>query len=181
MINTRFFAEKEMSREAVQIKVSERVKKLLVKELNKHQQESHYRKRMQILYQSSLGEQNQDISLRLNCSVITVRKWRLKWHKLEEELLELEQEYNNEKVSDTALIRRIKLVLSDAPRSGSSSRISESEKARLQALACESPEKYNLPFTNWTHVELSRQAIKMGIIISSSYYGKLLKKQIAPA
>ena len=73
---------------------------------------------------------------------------------------------------------KIKEILTDLPRSGSSSRITNSEKDRLIALACESPQNHGLPFTVWTHKELSAQAKKMGINISSSYYGILLKKRI---
>jgi hypothetical protein len=167
-----------MSRKAISIKVSERAMSLIGKEMNKRQLEGHYRKRMQIVYQSSLGVDNQDIRANLGGSLVTVRKWRLKWQVSEERILEFEQGYENRKVSGLELIREIKAVLSDAPRPGSPSRISEAEKKRLQALACEAPEKYGLPFTNWTHVELSKQAQRMGITISSSHYGNLLKKRI---
>lgn len=167
-----------MSRKAVSILVSDRVKKLLVTEMNKRQLAGHYKKRMDIIHQSSLGFYNQDIGLSLGCSVVTVRKWRSKWHEFQDVILKLERGYDGKQVSDTLLLREIKAILSDAPRSGSSSRLSESEKKRLESLACEAPEKYDLPFTNWTHVELSKQAKKMGIEISPSYYGKLLKKQV---
>ncbi|NOY96712.1 MAG: hypothetical protein GXO81_10150 [Chlorobi bacterium] len=49
------------------------------------------------------------------------------------------------------------------------------------ALACEPPQDHGLPFTVWTHKELAAQAKKMGIDISSSYYGILLKKRITAA
>jgi len=46
----------------------------------------------------------------------------------------------------------------------------------LQALACEIPQKYDLPVTVWTHELLSAQAKKKGITISPAHYGRILKK-----
>ena len=170
--------KKHMSRKPLPIKISERVKRLLSKELNRRQLESFYKVRMQIILLSSSGKGNQEIATVLTCSVITVRKWRRIWYELEDVISKQENDCQNEKSSDLLLVRNIKLVLTDAPRSGSSSRITDAEKVRLQALACQEPQEFNLPFTNWTHVELSKQAGLLGITISSSYYGKLLKKRI---
>ena len=170
-----------MPRKAIQINISDRVSDLLKTSMNKHQLEGHYKRRMQIIYQSSLGIDNQDIAMDIGCSVTTVRKWRKRWSAFEETILKLEEGLDNKKVNKIDLLRKIKEILSDAFRSGSPSSISDSDKMRLQALACQSPKDYDLPFTVWTHEELSKQAGKMGIKISSSYYGILLKKLFASA
>ncbi len=170
-----------MSRNAVEIKVSKGVVDILVSSLNKRQIESHYKKRMEIIYQSSLGIDNQDIARDMTCSVVTVRKWRKRWSTFEDVITKLEAELDAKKATKVDLLRKIKEVLSDLPRSGSLSRITDSEKMRLIALACESPQGYGLPFSVWTHKELSKQAKKMGINISSSYYGMLLKKRFTTA
>lgn len=133
---------------------------------------------MNIIYKSSLGRENQDIAEEMNCSPVTVRKWRKKWKTFEGVIEQTENEIDNGTSHNTGLLAKIKEILSDMPRSGSPVRISNSEKDRLVALACESPQDYGLPFTVWTHKELSAQAKKMGIGICSSYYGILLKKQI---
>jgi len=54
----------------------------------------------------------------------------------------------------------------------------EETQKRIQALACENPSKYNLPFTHWTHKELAKQAVLQKIVptISSSQTGRILKK-----
>ena len=69
------------------------------------------------------------------------------------------------------------VVLSDAPRSGVPRKFTDSQIVRLQALACERPENYGLPFTAWTHVELAKQEKKIGIDISPSRFGVILKKR----
>ena len=170
-----------MSRQALQITVSKRVEELLISSIQKRNIESHYQKRMNIIYLSSLGMQNQDIASEMKCSPVTVRKWRKRWVTFEDVIMQLEVELDNGTVNKVDLLYKIKEILSDLPRTGSSSRITNSEKARLIALACELPQDYGLPFTVWTHKELSAQAKKMGINISSSYYGILLKKRITTA
>ena len=170
-----------MSRHAVQITISKRVEGLLISSIKKRNIESHYQKRMSIIYQSSLGTENQEIAREMKCSPVTVRKWRKRWKTFEDAIKQIEMGLGNKTANKIDLLYKIKEVLTDLPRSGPPSRITNSEKARLVALACESPQDYGLPFTVWTHKELSAQAKKMGINISSSYYGILLKKRIATA
>ena len=167
-----------MARVATPIKVSERGRSILSKTLNQRQLEGHFQKRMSIVYQASSGIQNQDIAKDLRCSVVTVRKWRVKWRSEQESLIKLEDSSAVLGVTDLDLLRRIKDVLSDAPRSGASCTISDTDKIRLQALACQSPEEFGLPFSVWTHVELSKQMGSMGVKICSSYCGTILKKRI---
>ena len=166
-----------MSRKAVQIAVSKQVEELLISSIKKRNMESHYQKRMNIIYLSSLGKQNQDISRELDCSPVTVRKWRKRWKTFEGVVRHTEKDIANKAGNKVDLLYKIKDILTDLPRSGSSSRITNSEKDRLVALACELPQDHGLPFTVWTHKELSAQAKKMGIDVSSSYYGILLKKR----
>ena len=70
--------------------------------------------------------------------------------------------------------------LSDAARSGTPERISPEQWCQMIAVACESPETYDVPMTHWTHKELAKQVIKQGIVdkISPSYIGQMLKKKI---
>jgi len=170
-----------MTRVAVKLTASIRVKALIIKELNKRQLEKHYSLRMQIIQKGSTDIKNQEISSDLSCSVDTVMKWRKRWKFKESYLLKFEEGYAKEKVTDKSLLIEVKKILSDEIRSGAPARLTVSEITRLQALACESPEKYELPFSVWTHKELSKQAKEKGIIISSSHYGKILKKRIASA
>lgn len=167
-----------MSRKAVQIEFSPRVKDLIEKELNRHQIENHYAKRMRIIYHSVSGNTNQDVGQIVGCLEKTVRKWRKRWKLNQDILKEFEQGHGKTQVKDKDLMDKIKEILSDSPRSGAPPRITELEIVRLQTLACEHPEKYGLPFTVWTHVDLSKQAKKMGIEVSPAHYGRLLKKRI---
>lgn len=117
-----------------------------------------------------------DIASQLKIIVDTVMKWRKRWQYNQERLLKLESTYDGKQVSDNDLLNEYKKILSDMPRSGSPGHLTEVDIALLQALACESPEKYGLPVTAWTHELLSEQAKKKGIKISPAHYGRILKK-----
>jgi len=161
----------------IEVIVSNGVSRLIKKEINKKQIENHYLIRMQIILLSSQGGTNPEISKQLNIARTTVSRWRLRWSENIASLTGIERDYASQKNKDRIIIRKIKSVLSDSYRSGSSCKINDMDKVRIQALACESPSDYGLPFTVWTHVELSKQAGKMGVKISSSHLGRVLKKR----
>ena len=68
-------------------------------------------------------------------------------------------------------------ILSDEPRSGAPAKFSDSVKEQLVALAITAPRKLGLPFDQWSHELLSREAVRRGIVesISSSRVGDFLK------
>ena len=170
-----------MSRVANTITVSSRLIRILTKEINRRQLEQHYKLRMQIILYSNQGIPNNEIANRLGCDVKTVYKWRSRFGGQQESLLAFEDGHGDKPATDKELLDKLKEILSDAPRPGAPARLTDANKDRLVALACEPPEKYGLPFTNWTHEELAEQAGKMGIGISPAHAGRVLKKRVAPA
>lgn len=170
-----------MGKPAKLLRVSVRVLALMKQEVNRKHLEKHYNDRMQIIIKSSQGIQSKDIAIYLGCDVRKVAHWRNRWNFTPEVSGAFEQGNDGSGVSDHVLIKKIKSLLSDQPRPGKPSGLSDQDIVRLQALACENPEDYGLPFTVWTHIELSKQAKRMGIKISPSWYGVLLKKRIETA
>src|SRR5271157_4753393 len=72
----------------------------------------------------------------------------------------------------------IKRILSDAPRSGSPSRLSTEQKITIIGLACEPlPQKF-VPQSRWDAPALVREALRRGIVtqISVSYVTRLLER-----
>jgi len=69
--------------------------------------------------------------------------------------------------------------LKDRPRSGRKPTITAEQWCKIMALACEKPENYGVPITNWSHSTLTAEIIKQGIVdtISMSHVGNFLKKQ----
>lgn len=167
-------------RAALSIKILPRTGSILTKELNRRQLPGHFRLRMQIIALSGIGKQNKDIAVELGCGVATVRRWRKRWYKQQKKLELFENGNGNEPpATEKKLLELIKETLTDEKRIGAPCSITETEVNRLVALACEPPGKYGYPVTHWTHGLLSAQAIKMGIQVSPTHVGRLLKKRLA--
>jgi transposase len=167
-----------MPRIALPIMIFPRAEALIDHELKRRQLPGHFRIRMQIVKMGKSGMQNKEIASALCCGVSSVRRWRKRWKDYYTGLEEYEKGHDNQPVTEKELLDKIKEILTDKKRTGAPCRITEVEVNRLVALACEEPEKYELPFTHWTHERLSVQAEKMGIRISSVHVGRLLKKRI---
>jgi transposase-like protein len=69
--------------------------------------------------------------------------------------------------------------LRDAPRSGAPATFTPEQVCAIMALACEPPEKSNLPLSHWSQSELAREAVRRGIVDSISHgsVGRFLKKR----
>jgi putative transposase len=75
--------------------------------------------------------------------------------------------------------------LSDAARCGAPATFTPEQICQIMALACENPERLDVPISHWSQSELARQAVKRGIVTSISHgsVGRFLKRcgpQAAP-
>jgi len=165
-----------MARKALTIKLEAHIEELLNKLLSKRQVSKQLQERAAIVVLSSQGLTNKEIAAELGFEPRKAALWRNRW--LERTAgFDLTQDGLGKKPSDRQLMSVLEQIFADSPRSGRPDRLSAAEKLRLQALACQSPEEFGLPFSVWTHEELSAQAKRIGIEVSPSHYGKLLKKR----
>lgn len=69
--------------------------------------------------------------------------------------------------------------LSDAPRCGGPATFTPEQICQILALACEDPERLDVPISHWSQSELARQAVSRGIVKSISHgsVGRFLKKR----
>ena len=69
--------------------------------------------------------------------------------------------------------------LSDAPRCGAPATFTPEQICQIMALACEDPERLDIPISQWSQSELARQAGSRGIVKSISHgsVGRFLKKE----
>ena len=69
--------------------------------------------------------------------------------------------------------------LSDAPRCGAPATFTPEQICQVVALACEDPERLDIPISPLSQSELARQAVSRGIVKSISHgsVGRFLKKQ----
>jgi len=68
--------------------------------------------------------------------------------------------------------------LSDAPRCGAPATFTPEQICQIMALACEDPERLDVPISQWSQSELARQAVSRGIVKSISHgsIGRFLKR-----
>ena len=166
-----------MARKAEFINASNLIRDLIESELKKRTISSQYQKRLKVVSMSLSGIENKSISVAVGYDVKTVRRWRSRWGTHTEELSVLEKDFSEKRGFKKILLDKIKDILSDNPRPGSPQRITGAERLRIQTLACESPKDYELPFTNWTHQSLSDICKSIGIEVSRSQVGVILKKR----
>lgn len=126
--------------------------------------------RANIILLASHGKSNVKIAEVLKLDVNTVRLWRGRWYENLAQLLAAENTKDE--------YQKIVSVLSDVPRSGAPPTFTGEQFAAIIALACDSPEKYGRPVTNWTPIELAEEAMKQQIVksISSSTITRLLNE-----
>lgn len=104
---------------------------------------------------------NQEIAKQLGINSCDITRWTKRWVDLSME--------------------PVRKRLSDAPRSGAPDRITAEQWCNIMALACEPPESFGLPITNWTHKESAQEVVRRGIVenVGSGHLGSVLKKRSA--
>lgn len=148
---------------AIEIRLSDAEKEALQKLVNSHKTAQQIAERARIILAAGQGESNSQIVRDLKASMNTVRTWRKRWVQLQAvPLTEL-----------TAQER-----LEDLPRPGAPVRITAEQRCRIEALACEKPEKSGRPISQWTGREIADEIIKQGIVdqISPRHAARLLKR-----
>lgn len=160
------------------IPMTDRQYRLLEKEYRKRTTLQQNRSRIGILLGASRGESNSQVSRSLGVALNTVKSWRNRWEKSYPDLVKYASGPAGDGISDRALLNRMLELLKDLPRSGKPKEISLEQEQQIIALACQKPEDYGIPVTDWTHEMLAKVAIAQGIVerISGRWVGSILKK-----
>jgi len=119
--------------------------------------------RGRIVLAAGQGQTNSAIARDLKISINTAQRWRNRWAK--------GQTISYEDLS-------IEDRLQDGPRPGAPSRITADQRCKMEALACEKPEKSGRPISQWTGREIADEMVKRKIVneISSRHAARLLKR-----
>lgn len=119
--------------------------------------------RARIVLAAAEGRKNKEIEKKYKVTADTVRLWRQRWVKLQDISL-----------ADLSIEDR----LQDAPRPGAPAKITADQRCRIEALACEKPEKAGRPITHWSAREIADELIKREILteISPRHAARLLKR-----
>lgn len=140
------------------LKESERVQ--LQKLVNRHNTPQQLALRASIILLADEGHNHREIARELNISRDMARLWRTRWLTLSEKDIAVEER------------------LQDAERSGAPATFSLEQIVQLFAIACEKPEVYERPISQWTARELADELVKQGIVksISPRHVGRLLEE-----
>ena len=116
--------------------------------------------RARIILLASTGLGVSEIGTRLGIWRKTAGHWRRRWLAAEPSIGVAER-------------------LSDAPRSGAPATFTAEQICQIMALACEAPERLDVPISQWSQSELARQAVSRGIVTSISHgsIGRFLKRR----
>jgi putative transposase len=129
--------------------------------------------RAKIVLLSAAGWSNARTSKEVGLGKLAVGKWRRRWLKNEEILLEVENK--EQKKSDYR--RCVESVLSDVPRPGTPPKFTAKQLCQIVSVASEKPEVSGLPLSHWSLSSLADELQKRGIVesISTSQLSIFLK------
>jgi transposase len=153
-----------MPKQATQVVLSEKEKEELTKLTKGHKTEKQKVLRSQIILYAAQGYSNAKIARELNMNIDTARLWRDRWVGLQG--VELEKLSAEDR-------------LEDVQRPGKPPRITEEERCKIAALACEAPILSGRPMSQWTGKEIADEMKTRGIVkqISPRHASRLLKKR----
>lgn len=153
-----------MPKQATPVILSEKEKEELTKLTKGHKIEKQKVLRSRIILYAAQGFSNAKIARELNVNIDTARLWRDRWVGL--------QGVEVEKLS-------VEERLEDVPRPGKPPRITEEERCKIAALACEAPILSGRPISQWTGKEIADEMKTRGIVeqISPRHASRLIKKR----
>ena len=159
------------TKEAIEINLSESQKRIITEFAKSTHQPLHLKIRAEIILRASERSSNGAIERDMGIDHNQVKRWRKRYGNNQEQLSLIEKETPHK------LRSAITEVLSDAQRSGAPATFRDEQVAAIIAMACESPEKFDLPVSHWTPSLLQQKAIELGIVenISVRHVGRFLK------
>src|SRR3954469_16690211 len=134
---------------AAEVNVSEAAEGELEALVKGHKTGQQIAQRARMILLASKGKSNAEIGRELEIERLTVKRWRARWVLLEPiSLAELNVEER----------------LEDLPRPGAPARITAEQRCQMEALACEAPETYGRPISQWTSREIADELIARQIV-----------------
>lgn len=146
------------------IKLPAETAQALHKLVKGHTTKQQIAKRAHIIELAASGKSDQAIAQAVGVNRHTVRHWRRRWLTLAAI-----------PVGELSVAER----LEDHPRPGAPARITADQRCQLEALACEAPEKYGRPISQWSGREIADEVIQQKIVatISPRHAARLLKRK----
>ena len=160
-------------RQAALIQLTDKQHAILERMANGTHIQLHFKERAKIILAAYKGLNNTSIAKGYGLNRNTVKKWRNRWAKEENEIMQIEIDKPHK------LKSCIETVLSDQHRSGKPAKFTPEQVAHIISLSCKTPESLGLPLSHWTPSALRIEVINNGIIesISVRQVGRFLKRR----
>lgn len=161
-----------MVNQAATITLSKKQRKILENMRKGTHSPLHFIERSSIILMAADGITNKEIARKKSCNRNTVKKWRNRIAQALPEINRTESELPH------LLHSHIKEALSDEQRAGGPCKFTPEQVAHIIAIACEDPDKYDVPMSHWTPSALARKVIELNIVesISPRQVGRFLKR-----
>ncbi len=149
--------------QATEVKLSEEEQEGLGELTRRHNIGQQIALRGRIVLAAGQGQTNSAIAANLKVSINTAQRWRNRWAKAQT------ISYDDLSIEDR---------LQDMPRPGAPPRITADQRCKIEALACEKPEKSGRPISQWTAREIADEVMERKIVenISGRHAARLLKR-----
>jgi len=163
-----------MARIAEKVILTDKQRNALVQIASSRTHRPDHINRSKIILISSELKQDTQISVELNISRRTIRKWRKRWLRNEAKLTLIDAQEKG-----IAYIRKLIELLSDEQRAGSPPKFTAEQVCQILSVACERPEDSDLPISHWSLNSLADEVIRRGIVekISISQLAVFLKSR----
>ena len=150
---------------AAEVNVSEAAKNELDVLVKGHKTGQQIAQRARMILLACQGKSNAEIGRELKVERLTVKRWRERWVSLEPIPLD-----------EVSMAER----LEDLPRPGAPARFTAQQRCQMEALACEAPEQYGRPITQWSAREIADEVVARQIVdtISPRHAARLLKRSV---
>lgn len=148
---------------ATEVKLSKEEQKGLEEMTRRHNIGQQVALRGRIILAAGQRQTNSAISTHLKVSINTAQRWRNRWAKAQT------ISYDDLSIEDR---------LQDMPRPGAPAKITADQRCKIEALACERPEKSGRPISQWTAREIADEVMERKIVekISRRHAARLLKR-----
>ena len=162
-----------MSRTAITITL-DACEHALLEKITRQLSVAEYKKqRVRAVLAAATGLQNKEIAEQIGLNRNDVGKWRTRWAVHHQQWQQSDAE-----LRPKMRARLVLLWLSDQKGRGRKNEITLEQRAKVAALAQETPEQNGIPVTHWTLDYLAEVAVKRGIVdaISRVSVHRILKK-----
>jgi putative transposase len=149
-----------MGRKSVMPKLSAPQKNILDEIVKRRDSSQHLVRRAKTILLATECQSNEAIVPQVGLCVETVRTWRIRWNRRQEQIDAVEADGNEKALKEFIT----EVVLADDSYNGKRGKYTPEQIANLYAIVCENPQDCGRPISHWSCRELGEEMVKRGIV-----------------